>query len=80
VNQVVLVKPGAVPKTTSGKLRRGEAKARFEADRLQPPPAPNLVLLARVGVWNLLPVRVQKMWTRLERLRARLSRSLRGNG
>jgi acyl-CoA synthetase (AMP-forming)/AMP-acid ligase II len=80
VNQVVLVKPGAVPKTTSGKLRRGEAKARFEADRLQPPPAPNLVLLARVGVWNLLPVTVQKVWTGLGRLRARLSRSRRGNG
>ncbi|MEU1547632.1 fatty acyl-AMP ligase [Nocardia sp. NPDC005745] len=33
---VLLVEPGRIPKTSSGKLRRGECRARYLAGRLQP--------------------------------------------
>ncbi|WP_280454597.1 fatty acyl-AMP ligase [Nocardia brasiliensis] len=33
---VLLVEPGRIPKTTSGKLRRGECRARYLAGRLDP--------------------------------------------
>ena len=34
VDQVVLAPPGSIPRTTSGKVRRAEARSRFEAGTL----------------------------------------------
>src|SRR5207248_9953808 len=71
VNHVQLVAPGVVPKTTSGKLRRAEARARWETGRLSLPPPPSPLLLARVGLFNLLPAPVQRAWDRVRRALAR---------
>ena len=68
VGHVELVEPGAVPKTTSGKLRRAECKARFEAKTLVAPRRPALDLLARVGIYNALPARAQRWLDRARRL------------
>jgi fatty-acyl-CoA synthase len=35
-SDVVLVAPGTLPKTSSGKLRRGECRARYQASQLEP--------------------------------------------
>jgi acyl-CoA synthetase (AMP-forming)/AMP-acid ligase II len=43
---VVVLAPGALPRTSSGKLRRREALARFLAGRLSPPPAATALRLA----------------------------------
>jgi acyl-CoA synthetase (AMP-forming)/AMP-acid ligase II len=53
VNRVELVEPGAVPKTTSGKIRRGETRARLQAGTLKAPPKPGLALLLRLAVRRL---------------------------
>jgi acyl-CoA synthetase (AMP-forming)/AMP-acid ligase II len=43
---VAILPPGALPRTSSGKLRRGEAVARFAAGRLAPPRAVGALRLA----------------------------------
>jgi acyl-CoA synthetase (AMP-forming)/AMP-acid ligase II len=35
-SDIVLVAPGTLPKTSSGKLRRGECRARYQASTLEP--------------------------------------------
>jgi 1-acyl-sn-glycerol-3-phosphate acyltransferase len=52
-DEIVLAPPRAVPKTSSGKLRRGETRARWQADQLLNTPAPPLWQLARVGAAGL---------------------------
>jgi len=44
---VRLLEPGALPRTSSGKMRRGEALRRFQAGRLLPPRKVNVLTLAR---------------------------------
>src|SRR5262249_50094428 len=39
VDQVLVLPKGAIPRTTSGKTQRGQARALFLADRLMPKPA-----------------------------------------
>jgi fatty-acyl-CoA synthase len=46
-DEVVLLAPGALPRTSSGKLRRHEALRRWLAGRLDPPRRANAVSLAR---------------------------------
>jgi len=41
-----ILAPGALPRTSSGKLRRGEARRRFEAGTLSPPRRVGLLQLA----------------------------------
>jgi acyl-CoA synthetase (AMP-forming)/AMP-acid ligase II len=53
VNRVELAEPGAVPKTTSGKIRRGETRARLVAGTLAPPPKPGVSLLLRLALRRL---------------------------
>jgi fatty-acyl-CoA synthase len=73
--EVALVEKNVVPKTTSGKLRRLACRAMYLEDRLVPPPKPSPFLLARVGVFNLLPPRLQRWWNRgRAALRAKRSR------
>lgn len=67
VNHVRMVEPGVVPRTTSGKLRRGECRARFEAGKLTLPPPPGLALLAKVGLLRVLPEPVKRAWERVRR-------------
>jgi acyl-CoA synthetase (AMP-forming)/AMP-acid ligase II len=43
---VLLLEPGTLPRTSSGKLRRGEALRRYQADALLPPDAVTPVRLA----------------------------------
>jgi acyl-CoA synthetase (AMP-forming)/AMP-acid ligase II len=43
---VVLLAPGTLPRTSSGKLRRAEALRRFQAGTLRPPRNVNLATLA----------------------------------
>jgi acyl-CoA synthetase (AMP-forming)/AMP-acid ligase II len=45
--QVRLLAPGTLPRTSSGKLRRGEARRRLEAGALTPPPRLTALGLAR---------------------------------
>lgn len=47
-NHVVLVPPGAVPKTSSGKLQRGKARERWLTGGLQAPVEPGMGAMARV--------------------------------
>lgn len=35
--RVVILEPGTLPRTSSGKIRRGEARRRYLADELHPP-------------------------------------------
>jgi acyl-CoA synthetase (AMP-forming)/AMP-acid ligase II len=71
VKDVVIVQPGAVPKTTSGKLRRAECRRRYLAHALVPPKRPGVALLAQVGIFNVFSVRAQRLVERLvRRLRA----------
>lgn len=60
VAHVAIVEPGAVPKTTSGKLQRRECKERYERGELRAPGRPAWHLLARVGAFNLLPSGAQR--------------------
>lgn len=53
-DEVVLAPPGAVPKTSSGKLRRGDARERYLAGRLQAGPSPAWSQLLRVAARGLL--------------------------
>jgi acyl-CoA synthetase (AMP-forming)/AMP-acid ligase II len=61
VRDVVLVKRGSVPKTSSGKIRRGECRARYEMGRLAPPAGPDWALLARIAMLRLLPSMVRRL-------------------
>jgi fatty-acyl-CoA synthase len=53
-DEVVLVPPGAVPKTSSGKVRRTTAKERYLLGTLGRPPRTSLVQKARLGLGALL--------------------------
>ncbi len=65
VNEVKLVAPGIVPKTTSGKIRRAECRKRYEERSLSLPPKPGTLLLARLALWTWLPGSIQRGWERL---------------
>jgi acyl-CoA synthetase (AMP-forming)/AMP-acid ligase II len=67
VHEVVLVAVGSVPKTTSGKLRRAEARQRYQSGTLAPPKRPGLPLPARVGAPSLLPAHAQRVVDRVLR-------------
>ena len=54
LRDVVLVEPGTVPKTSSGKLRRDECRIRYEAMGLKPPARPNWPVFARLAMYRLL--------------------------
>ena len=45
VDRVELLGPGTLPRTSSGKLRRGEALRRFRAGELGPPGAVNVLTM-----------------------------------
>ncbi len=45
VNHVILLPPGTLPRTSSGKLRRRETWLRFQQNRLDPPDDPDLFRL-----------------------------------
>jgi len=49
-DEVVLVGPGAVPKTSSGKIRRAAARALFVEGRLGRPPRTSLAQKVRLGL------------------------------
>ena len=61
-DQVVLVTPGAVPKTSSGKVRRTAAKEQYLAGALGRPPRTTLATTARLGVAAL--VEAARPWGR----------------
>ena len=46
VNRVLVLEPGTLPRTSSGKIRRGEAKRRFLTGTLTPPEPVNALRLA----------------------------------
>jgi acyl-CoA synthetase (AMP-forming)/AMP-acid ligase II len=48
--RVVVLAPGSLPRTSSGKLRRGAALARYEAGELSPPGAVNMLTLGAAMV------------------------------
>ncbi|HEY1695532.1 MAG TPA: fatty acyl-AMP ligase [Polyangiaceae bacterium] len=74
LKDVAIVAPGAVPKTTSGKLRRAECKQRYLAGSLVPPSRPGVLLLAAVGVFSVLGARGQRTIERLARRLRRVAR------
>jgi len=51
VDELVVLAPGTLPRTSSGKLRRGETLARHRAGRLRPPARGGAVGVAR-AVWR----------------------------
>ncbi len=53
---VVLAPPGAVLKTSSGKLRRAATRARFEAGQIERPPPPAWRQLVRFAAWGAGPL------------------------
>jgi 1-acyl-sn-glycerol-3-phosphate acyltransferase len=59
-DEIVLAPPRAIPKTSSGKLRRGATRERWESGHLMGgPPAP---------LWQLARVAAVGLWTRSKRL------------
>ncbi len=53
-DEIVLAPPRAVPKTSSGKLRRGATRERWESGRLEggpPAPAWQLIRVGAAGLW-----------------------------
>lgn len=48
--RVAVLAPGSLPRTSSGKLRRGDALARYEAGELAPPAAVNLLTVGTAMV------------------------------
>jgi acyl-CoA synthetase (AMP-forming)/AMP-acid ligase II len=48
--RVVLLTPGTLPRTSSGKLRRAEALTRYRAGTLSPPQRVNVVSMSRAMV------------------------------
>ena len=56
---VVVLAPGALPRTSSGKIRRGEALRRWEAGTLTPG--------ATVNAWNLAGTLARSMFGYLRR-------------
>jgi acyl carrier protein len=54
-DEVVLAGPGAVPKTSSGKVRRTEARDRYEAGQLDRADRPVWWQVARLGVASVPP-------------------------
>jgi fatty-acyl-CoA synthase len=61
LREVVLVKPGSVPKTSSGKLRRDECRTRYQTGRLTPPARADWSVLARIAMFRLLPRFVRRL-------------------
>lgn len=61
VHEVVLVGRGSIPRTTSGKLRRAETRARLEQGTLQPPVAPPSGVLLRLAALSIVPVWLQRL-------------------
>jgi fatty-acyl-CoA synthase len=62
-HRVVLLSPGTLPRTSSGKLRRAEALARYRAGTLRPPRRLNVVTLSRAVAGSTLSY--FKAWLRL---------------
>ena len=54
-DDVVLVGPGVVPKTSSGKIRRAAARERYEAGELEPRTTPVWRQVARLGLRSAVP-------------------------
>jgi 1-acyl-sn-glycerol-3-phosphate acyltransferase len=54
-DEVVLVPPHAIPKTSSGKLRRASARELFESGRLMLRPQPLWRQMLRLGVAGVMP-------------------------
>jgi acyl-CoA synthetase (AMP-forming)/AMP-acid ligase II len=67
LREVLLVEPGSVPKTSSGKLRRDECRMRYQTGRLIPPPRADWSILARIAMFRLLPRFVRRLlrWSEL---------------
>ena len=59
LRDVALVERGAVPKTSSGKLRRDECRMRYLTGKLTPPARPNWWLLARIAMFRTIPRRIR---------------------
>jgi 1-acyl-sn-glycerol-3-phosphate acyltransferase len=67
-DEILLAPPRAIPKTSSGKLRRGSARARWVAGRLTdavPTPAWQLLRLGVGGLYNLVLRFLQRLPTRI---------------
>ncbi len=52
--KVLIEEPGTLPRTSSGKIRRGETLRRFLAGKLEPPKSVNLFLMAHEMVRSKL--------------------------
>jgi fatty-acyl-CoA synthase len=65
-DQIVLLAPGTLPRTSSGKMRRGEALRRFSEGALAPP--------ARVNALSMLLAIVRATWSLARARAARLVR------
>jgi acyl-CoA synthetase (AMP-forming)/AMP-acid ligase II len=61
LREVVLVTPGSVPKTSSGKLRRDECRMRYQTGHLTPPARADWPVLARIAMFRLLPRVVRRL-------------------
>ena len=61
-DRVELIRPGSIPKTSSGKLRREETKQLYLQGTLAAAKAPAWVQIARLGTVSLLKNIVQKVW------------------
>lgn len=51
-DEIVIVPPGTLPKTSSGKLKRSETKRRFEHGNLQARPGKAAVYLSAIRLWG----------------------------
>ena len=60
-DKVIILPPGALPRTSSGKIRRREALRRFEVGELTPPGRVNAVTLARALARSALAHRRARM-------------------
>jgi 1-acyl-sn-glycerol-3-phosphate acyltransferase len=66
-DKVVLIPPGSIPKTSSGKLRREETKQLFLAGRLGAAKAPAWVQIARLGAAGLVRTAGGTIWAGVRR-------------
>lgn len=61
-DRVELIRPGSVPKTSSGKLRRDETKQLYLAGTLSAPKAPAWVQIVRLGAGSYLKGAAAAVW------------------
>lgn len=61
-DRVELIRPGRVPKTSSGKLRRDETKQLYLAGKLSAAKAPAWLQIARLGAGSYFKGAIQGLW------------------